>query len=150
MRILDSNNNEILDPNEEFGYTQEETILIAHHDAVLPVEEQGHYEVVAIYPNGGRDLAWVVDVEGVEAEEAWDETEDILRWIPYTQEELDAREAARLEEERLEQEAAAALEAEILAKERENAQLRAQVSAMNENLSFLEECLVEMAELIYA
>ncbi len=82
MRILDENGNE-LDPRSLdylIGYTTPETILIAHHEAKEYVPEQFHYEVTAEYPNGGKDVARVVDVPGQEAEEAWDETEVILRW----------------------------------------------------------------------
>ena len=139
MRILDINGEERTDADSELGRTEEETIVIAHHEAVEAVEEVGHYEVIAEYPNGGRDVAWVVDVPGVEAAPAWDETETILRFTPYTEEELAARQAER-EAER------AAAEA----RERENALLCAQVAAMKENLAFLEDCLVEMAELVYA
>ena len=88
MRILDEDGNEVLNPDYQLGHTAQETIVIAHHDAVEPVEEVWHYEVIAEYPNGGKDLAKVIDVPGVEGHEAWDETEDILRYIPFTTEEL--------------------------------------------------------------
>lgn len=52
--------------------THHEAVVI-HHDAVAHVEEQGHYEVVAEYPNGGKDVRWVVDVQGVEGHDAYDE-----------------------------------------------------------------------------
>lgn len=88
MRILDVNGMEIQNPDDSLGYLKEETICVAHHEAVEAVEEQGHYETVAEYPNGGRDVAWVVDVPGVEAQAAWDEYEDIHRYILFTAEEL--------------------------------------------------------------
>ena len=149
MRILDSNGIEIENLDETLGYTTEETIIIAHHDAVDFIEEKWHYEVVKQYSNGGADVKKVIDVPGVEAKDAYDETETILRWHPYTEEELAERTAAE-EAERL-----AVEEEERLAQEEseriqyENALLRAQVSALTENLSFLEECIVEMAEIIY-
>lgn len=150
MRILDENNIEITAPDYELGYAEPEVIVTAHHDAVEAVEEQWHYEVVREYPNGGKDVARVVDVPGVQAREAWDEAEEILRWHPYSAEELERREQERqaaaeaeAEAERLAQEAAAALE-------RENARLRAQVDALMETQQFLEDCLAEMAEIVYA
>ena len=89
MRILDIDGNEIANPDFSSGYTKEESILIAHHDAIEAVREEGHFEVVAEYPEtGGKDVKWVVDVPAVKAQEAWDEYEDILRYIPYTDEEL--------------------------------------------------------------
>jgi hypothetical protein len=66
-----------------------------HHEAIKAVEEVGHYEVVAEYPNGGKDVEWIVDTPGVEAKEAWDEYEDILRYIPYTETELKIQEYER-------------------------------------------------------
>lgn len=66
-----------------------------HHEAVQGVAEQWHYETVAEYPNGGKDIRRVVDVPGVEAREAWDEEIAIQVYTPYTQEELDRMEAER-------------------------------------------------------
>ena len=67
-----------------------------HHEAVEAVEEQGHWETVAEYPEtGGKDVQWVVDVPGVEAQEAWDEEETYWLYIPYTEEELKQMEADR-------------------------------------------------------
>lgn len=97
MRILDENGIEIESPDLEKGYLKEESLFIMHHEAVEAVEEVWHYETVAEYPNGGKDVAKVIDVQGVEAQEAWDEYEDILRYILYTEEELAEREKAREE-----------------------------------------------------
>lgn len=95
MRILDGNNIEIPAPDYDKGYVVREKCFVAHHDAAEAVEEKGHWEVIAEYPNGGRDVSWVVDVPGVEAAEAWDEYEDILRYIPFTPEELAEIEARK-------------------------------------------------------
>ena len=90
MRILDENGIELTNPDLTLGHLEEEEILVAHHEAVEAVEEQGHYEVIAEYPDtNGKDVEWVVDVPGVEAQEAWDEYESILRYILYTEEELE-------------------------------------------------------------
>ena len=88
MRVLDVNDVEVETPNLERGYLKEERLFIAHHEAVEAVEEEGHWETVVEYPNGGRDVNWVADVPAVEAEEAWDEYEDILRYVLYGEEEL--------------------------------------------------------------
>ena len=97
MRILDENGIEIESPDLEKGYLKEDSLFIMHHEAVEAVEEQGHWETIAEYPNGGKDVDWIIDVEAVEAAEAWDEYEDILRYILYTEEELAEREAAKKE-----------------------------------------------------
>ena len=106
MRILDENNIELTEEqtNLELGYLRPESIISIHHEATEEVKEVGHYEVIAEYPNGGKDVKWVIDVPGVEAKEAWDEYEDIQRYILYTEEELAARDAekkAREEEAKL-------------------------------------------------
>ena len=103
MRILDQNDNEIQpeDVDYRLGKLSDDKIFIQHHDAVEAVEEQGHYETLQEYPNGGKDVEWKVDVPGVEAKEAWDEYEDIQRYTKFTAEELKAnaeREAQALKQ----------------------------------------------------
>lgn len=93
MRILDLNGVELDAPDLSLGYLTEEEILISHHEAVEAVAEQWHYETTAVYENGGRDVKKVIDVPGVEAREAWDEFETVQRYIPYTDEELEAMNA---------------------------------------------------------
>ena len=97
MRILDENNIELTEDqiNLELGYLQLETIISEHHEATEEVEEVGHYEIIAEYPNGGKDVKWVIDVPYEDAKEAWDEYEDIQRYILYTEEQLAAKEAER-------------------------------------------------------
>ena len=98
-----------------------------HHDAVEGVTEVWHYETVAEYPNGGKDIRKVVDVQGVEAQAAWDEEIPIQIYVPFTQEELNRMEAERNKpttEERIQQ-----------------------LEAQNETLL---ECLLEMSEIVYA
>ena len=95
MRIYDNNDVELASPDLSLGYLVEDRRLIAHHDSVEAVAEAGHWETVAEYPNGGKDVAWVVDVPGVEARDAWDEYEDIFRYVSYTEEELAQIEAEK-------------------------------------------------------
>ena len=99
MKIIDKNNIEIETPNLEIGYLKPDRFFIQHHEAIEAVEEQGHYEVVAEYPNGGKDVEWVVDMPGVKAQEAWDEYEDILRYVLYDEEQLAEMEVQRKAEE---------------------------------------------------
>ena len=93
MRILDENNVELPSPDLSKGRLVEERLFVCHHPAVEAVAEQWHYEMIAEYPNGGKDVAKVVDVPCVEAKDAWDEYETVQRYIPYTDEELDAQNA---------------------------------------------------------
>ena len=88
MRIFDKNNKELHNPDLTRGYLEKDRILIKHHEAVEGVKEQWHYETIAEYPNGGKDIKRVIDVAGVSAQDAWDEYEDIKRYIEYTADEL--------------------------------------------------------------
>lgn len=118
MKIIDSNGVEIANPDLTKGYLKQETQTI-HHDAVAGVEEVSHYETIAEYPNGGKDVRKMVDVPGVEAQEAYDEEVEVQRYVLYTAEELAAQEKARKEAEEKAQlptaeERLAALEAAML------------------------------------
>lgn len=103
MRILDALDNEIFTYNKNTHYLIEDTILVAHHDEIQAVEEQGHYKVIAEYSNGGKDVEWVIDVPGVLHQDAWDEFENILRLVEFKPEELldlDLMEALRHKSEK--------------------------------------------------
>lgn len=94
MKIIDSNGVEIANPDLTLGYLKPEPQTI-HHDAVEAVEEVSHYETIAEYPNGGKDVRKVVDVPGVAAKDAYDEEVDVQRYILYTADELAEQAAAR-------------------------------------------------------
>ena len=95
MDIYDEQGNPVTDYDPAKGRLEMQK-RIHHHEAVEAVEEQGHWETVAEYPEtGGKDVQWVVDVPGVETQEAWDEEETYWLYIPYTEEELAQMEADR-------------------------------------------------------
>lgn len=70
------------------GCLKTETEVI-HHEAQEEQEEQGHYEIVAEYENGGQDIEWIVDVPGIEGHEAYDETIQYQIYHLYTEAELE-------------------------------------------------------------
>lgn len=126
MEIYNEDMELIESPDLTLGYLKPGT-RTEHHEAISGVEEMWHYETVTEYTNGGRDIRKVVDVPGVQAQEAWDEDIPIQIYVPYTQEELDRIDAERNKpttEERV-----------------------AQLEAQNETLL---ECLLEMSEIVYA
>ena len=94
MKIIDETGAVVENPDLTLGYLTDDTEEITH-PAVEGVEELFHYETVAEYPNGGRDVQRVVDVPGVPARPAWVEQRPIKRYIRYTAEELAAQEEAR-------------------------------------------------------
>lgn len=110
MRIFDENDNLLDSYDETKGYLKPDRLFVCHHEAVEAVAEEGHWETIAEYPNGGKDVDWIVDVPGVEAKEAWDEYEDIYRYVLYTEEEL-----AAIEEEKRKAEEEAELQERIRA-----------------------------------
>ena len=88
MKIVDVNNVEITNPDLSLGYLIDDKIFIKHHKATEKVDEKWHYEVIKDYPNGGKDVKKVIDIVGIEAKKAWDEYEDVQRYIQFTDEEL--------------------------------------------------------------
>ena len=98
MRIFDENDNLLDSYDETKGYLKKDSLFVCHHETVEAVAEEGHWETIAEYPNGGKDVDWIVDVPGVEAKEAWDEYEDILRFVPFSPEQLAKNEITQLKQ----------------------------------------------------
>lgn len=126
--------NENMQPIESVDLTKgwlEVKKRTVEHAAIIGVKEVGHHNIIAEYPNGGKDVAWVVDVPGVEAKDAW--TEEVVYQVyhPYTQEELDKM-------------------AKPTAEEKEKTLIKAQIQALSERNDFLEDCVAEMASVVYA
>ena len=122
MRILDKDGIELSEPDLALGHLVRENVVVKRHDAVEAEPEVT--EDVLVWPKPGTEDAEkhpndalykrVVIKPAILAKPAWDETEDILRYVPYTDAELAEiaeREAAE-EAARKEMEAAAAAEAE--------------------------------------
>lgn len=130
MKIYDENMQPIENPDLMKGWLELKKRTV-EHAAIIGVKEAGHYEVIAEYPNGGKDIAWVIDVPEVKAQKAWSEEVVYQVYHPYTQEELDKM-------------------AEPTAEEKEKTLLKAQIRALSERNDFLEDCVAEMASIVYA
>lgn len=104
MKIIDETGAVVENPDLTLGYLTDDTQPL-EHPAQEAVAEVAHYETVAEYPGGGKDVQRVVDVPGVPARPAWTEQLPIKRYIRYTSEELAQRkeqaEAARKRQEAL-------------------------------------------------
>lgn len=94
MEIYNENMELIENPDLSLGYLKD-SIRTVYHEAVESVQEKWHYEVVKEYPNGGKDIQKVIDVVGIQAQDAWDEEIPIQIYILYTPEELEAIEEER-------------------------------------------------------
>ena len=137
MKIIDETGSVIEAPDLTLGYLVDATEEV-EHPAVEGVEEVSHYETVAEYPNGGRDVRKVIDTPGVPAKAAWTERVPIQRYIRYTAEEL-----ASQEEERKKQDAKDKLPETVAALQKENETLK-------KESEMLKQCLLEMSETVYA
>ena len=88
MKIfLEDKKTQIENPDLEKGKLVPDKIKIKV-DEVPYIAEKGHYEVVKEYPNGGKDVKKVIDVEGQEYQPAKEYNEEIYIYKPYTAEEL--------------------------------------------------------------
>lgn len=134
MKIIDENGSVVENPDLTAGYLAADTEAV-EHPAQDAVEELSHYETVAEYPNGGKDVRKVIDRAAVPAAPAWTEQLPIQRYIRYTAEELARREKEQ-QEARQQQEALDKLPQTLEALKKEN--------------EMLKQCLLEMSEIVYA
>ena len=130
MKIIDETGAVVENPDLTLGYLTDDTQPL-EHPAQEAVAEVAHYETVAEYPSGGRDVQRVVDVPGVPARPAWTEQLPIKRYIRYTAEELAAQEEERKKAEAREK-------------------LPDTVAALQKDNEMLKQCLLEMSEIVYA
>lgn len=59
--------------------------VIAHHEAIPEIKEVGHKEIIR-YANGGKEVRCVVDVPYQPAQAAYDEIENVMRYVAYEDE----------------------------------------------------------------
>lgn len=98
VRVFDeTKTQELFSYDLEMGRLVQDKLFVAHHPEVYAQEGKFHYKTVKEYPNGGKDVVKVWDIEPVEAREAYDEYEDILVYIPFTQAELEVRKNRKYE-----------------------------------------------------
>ena len=130
MKIIDENGAALENPDLTLGWLRDETEAV-EHPAQAGVPELSHYETVAEYPNGGKDVRKIIDREGIPARDAWTEQVPIQKYIRYTAEELAAQEEARKKAEAREK-------------------LPETVAALQKENEMLKQCLLEMSEIVYA
>lgn len=88
MKVYNEDKTKIL---EEYDLTKGylvDDILTTTIEEEQGVEEVGHYEIIKEYPNGGKDVKWVVDVEGKKYKPAETIVEPIKVYIKYTKQEI--------------------------------------------------------------
>ena len=98
-KVFDETKTQVIEsPDFKKGYVKQDTLIVKIIPATEEVQEQGHWETIMEYPNGGKDVEWVVDVEGQPAKPETYECEDILVYVPFTKEELTQNEIYELED----------------------------------------------------
>lgn len=121
MVIIDEQGHEIQDPDLSLGHLKEYRRLAAHHDAIEYQPPVYNEVVVKEYNNGGVLKERKLVTPAVKAQDAWDEYEDVLLYVLYTEEEL----AAIEEEKKRQEEEAAKVEEAAKAAVRERAAYQA-------------------------
>ena len=143
MRIFNEDKTvELTEYDESKGYLKAD-VIVTDIPEQKAVEEKWHYEVIAEYPNGGKDVKKVIDVEGTPYVSAHTEREDILIYIPYTKEELTKmaaqREIAELKQKLCDTDYQAIKYAEGILTSDEYANMRAQRQMWRDRINELEE-----------
>lgn len=78
MIILDNNGSVVENPDYDKGRVEMQQKTVTH-TYIIDVEEEGHYEVIAEYPEtGGQDVEWKIDVKEEGHWETRDETGEIV------------------------------------------------------------------------
>ena len=73
IKVYDKTKTNILEEYDlNLGYLQDD-FIIKHHNKIEGQKEEGHYEIVAEYENGGKDVNWIIDKEYIEEVPEWDE-----------------------------------------------------------------------------
>lgn len=88
MKVYNETKTEILTSYDlTKGYLKEDTLTI-HHAAVKERRGQYHYKTIKEYPNGGKDVEEICDIEPIEARDEYYEELNVYVYIPYTEREL--------------------------------------------------------------
>jgi hypothetical protein len=96
MRVFnESKTKELYYYDLESGFLRNDRLVTKSHPAVPAFEGVGHYESKT-YPNGGVEKWWVWDAPPVKAQDAWDEYEEILVYVPFTAEQIKERRIAEI------------------------------------------------------
>lgn len=123
MKIYNQEKTKIIEePNLELGYLDNDKLFVKHHPATetiigktasqqanelreigydIMVEDDIYYVIVSKNSDGNAISRFALhDVPDIPAQEAYDEYEDILVYIPYTEEQLEEIEKEKLRERR--------------------------------------------------
>ena len=151
MRTVTIDGQEVQNPNTDLGYLEAGKLLVEHHEAVEHQDAEYEETLQEEYDNGGKLYVRTLVSPEVPAQDAWDEYENVMFYIPYTEEELaeieakkqaaieaqQQKEQERLEQERLEQERLEQEKADKIKAEQERAELLATQERQTKQVSAL-------------
>lgn len=87
-KVYNQNKTEILTNYDlSKGELKQDTLEIKHAEQ-LEIAGKGHYEIIKEYPNGGKDLKYIVEQEYKPAIKEYTEIKNILVYIPFSEEKL--------------------------------------------------------------
>lgn len=139
MRVFDKDKTvELTDYDLTRGYLIADKLFVSHHEAKRALAELWHYEVVKEYPNGGKVVEKVIDRPGEEGHDAYDEYEDIMVYVPYTEAELATFEIAELKKKLANTDYMAIKYAEGALTKEEYAEMKVQRQAWRDRINELE------------
>lgn len=89
-KVYDEEWNEIEEKSVDLekGHLIHRKHLIAHHPAIEASEAITHKDYIEFIVSGGIEIIDVIDKEAIERKDAYDEYEDCLQYISYTEREL--------------------------------------------------------------
>lgn len=146
MRIFNEDKTaELTEYDETKGHLVADQMFVAHHEAIKGIPEQGYYETIKEYPNGGKDVKWKVTHPEVKGRDAYDEYEDIMVFVPFSESELATLEITDLKQQLRDTDYQAIKYAEGAISEEDYAAMKAQRQAWRDRINELEE-IVKRAE----
>ena len=142
MRVFNKDKTvEITEYDLTLGRIVPDKLFVSHHEAGEPTDEVWHYETVRKYPGGGKDVKKVIDIPAVKGHDAYDEYENILVYIPYTEAELAAIEISELKRKLGATDYQAIKYAEGVISDEEYADMKAQRQAWRDRINELERAV---------
>ena len=82
--------------DESLGELIPDTLFVRHVPYQAEVQQESHYEVIAEYPSGGKDVEEVIDIPYQPEVLEHDEYEDILVFKPFTEKVFAEKKVAEL------------------------------------------------------
>ena len=70
------------------GYLKQDKIFVATHPQTSSDNGLFHYETIGVYPNGGKSIKKVWDKKPTKKVDAYDEYEDIMVYVPFSEKQL--------------------------------------------------------------